>query len=137
MTTCPGCGEKIKHGVFGANLILATEKVAIINEDHAEKASHRCGKCGETLYAKYNASLMKEGEALVGKIQKELASIPIVSLQAPLGWEYSVRGLVTGQSTTGTGVFSEFTSAFTGLFGAQSKAYNQKLKAGEDICKAF
>lgn len=42
--------------------------------------------------------------------------------------------MVTGQSTTGTGVISEFTSSFTDFFGAQSGRYNQKLKAGENMC---
>ena len=44
--------------------------------------------------------------------------------------------MVTGQSTTGTGVVSEFTSSFTDLFGAQSGRYNKKLKAGEEMCFA-
>jgi uncharacterized protein YbjQ (UPF0145 family) len=69
------------------------------------------------------------------ELEKALAVIPIVSLQAPVGWNYGVRGLVTAQSVTGTGWFSDFTSAFTDAFGAQSKVYNQKIKEGENICK--
>jgi uncharacterized protein YbjQ (UPF0145 family) len=123
--------------MFGSNLILADEKTAIINEYHTEKATHRCTKCGEALYHACMDKLVSERDSLVAKIQKRLPAIPIVSLQAPQRWEYSVKGLVTAQSTTGTGVFAEFTSAFTDLFGAQSKVYNQKLKGGEDICKSI
>jgi uncharacterized protein YbjQ (UPF0145 family) len=52
-----------------------------------------------------------------------------------LYWDYGVAGLVTAQSTTGTGVFSEFTSTFTDMFGAQSKVYNEKIRAGENMCQ--
>jgi uncharacterized protein YbjQ (UPF0145 family) len=44
--------------------------------------------------------------------------------------------MVTGQTATGTGVISEFTSSFTDLFGAQSGRHNMKLKSGEDMCFA-
>jgi len=134
---CPACGEKIKDVVFGSNLIIASSENAIINEYHAEKPSHRCVKCGDALYIKYKEDLIKERDTIVRKIQNELPSIPIASVHSPLHWEYSILGLVTSQTTTGTGVFSEFTSAFTDLFGTQSKAYNKKLKAGEDICKSM
>ena len=45
--------------------------------------------------------------------------------------------MVTGQSTTGTGVISEFTSSFSDLFGVQSGRFNKKLKAGENMCFAL
>lgn len=134
---CPACGEKIKDGVFSSNLILGAEKLAIVNEFHPEKASHRCGKCGDPLYATHRETLLRERDALTTKIRSLLPAIPIVSLQSPLHWDYSVAGLVTAQSTTGTGVFAEFTSAFTDMFGAQSKVYNQKLRAGEDMCQSI
>ena len=44
--------------------------------------------------------------------------------------------MVTGQSTTGTGVIAELTSSFSDLFGVQSGRFNKKLKGGEDICFA-
>ena len=43
--------------------------------------------------------------------------------------------MVTGQTTTGTGVLTEFTSSFTDFFGVQSGRHNKKLKDGEDMCK--
>ena len=45
-------------------------------------------------------------------------------------------GLVTAQTVSGTSLFSDVTSAFTDLFGAQSGAYNQKLRGAEDACRA-
>jgi len=52
-----------------------------------------------------------------------------------LKWNYKVLGMVTGQTTTGTGVLTEFTSSFTDFFGVQSGRHNKKLKDGEDMCK--
>jgi len=43
-------------------------------------------------------------------------------------------GIVTAQSTTGTGIWSDFTSFFTDTFGAQSTVYNEKIAAGERLC---
>lgn len=42
--------------------------------------------------------------------------------------------MVTGQSTTGTGVVTEFASNFTDLLRAQSGRINSKIKAGKDLC---
>ena len=132
---CPACGEKMKVGVFSSNYFISSNKIAVINEFHSEKISKFCSKCGDPLYAKYKKVLIEEKEMLFTKLKSNISSIPIVSLHTPLNWIYSVLGIVTAQSTTGTGVFSDFTSSFTDFFGAQSKTYNRKLKAGEDICK--
>ena len=45
-------------------------------------------------------------------------------------------GMVTGQSITGTGIISEIASSFTDLFGMQSGKFGNKIKEGENICKA-
>jgi uncharacterized protein YbjQ (UPF0145 family) len=68
-------------------------------------------------------------------VQKNLPAIPILSLQAPASWQFRPITLVSGQSVTGTGVFSEFASSWTDLFGAQSNAYNQKIANGELLCR--
>lgn len=120
--------------MFSANVLLEHEKVAIINEYHEEKADERCNKCGSGLYAVCYKKLVDEKASLLAQIEKLLAAVPVISLQVPLNWDYQVRGLVTGQSTTGTGVISDFTSSFTDFFGTQSNAYNSKLKSGENLC---
>jgi uncharacterized protein YbjQ (UPF0145 family) len=137
VTACPACGEKIHAGIFASNALLPPDAVALINEYSPAQATHRCGKCGLGLLAEHQESLRREREDLVRRIQADLASIPILSLQSPLHWDYTVCGLVTAQTTTGTGVFAEFTASFTDIAGAQSKAYNEKIKAGENICKGI
>jgi uncharacterized protein YbjQ (UPF0145 family) len=134
---CQACGEKIKETVFGSNFKLGKKKLAIINLYHSEVASERCDKCGEGLFVKYKDMLIEEKKSLESDLRKELRTVPILSLQSPLNWDYSVCGLVTAQSTSGTGALSDLTSTFTDFFGAQSKTYNEKIKRGEEMCKAI
>ncbi|MFD2255541.1 heavy metal-binding domain-containing protein [Luteolibacter algae] len=134
---CYDCGENTENIGYGSNLLLTSEKNAVINEYHSEKVAQRCKKCGEELYERYREQLITERENLAERFREELQFIPIVSLHSPINWDYSVLELVTAQSTTGTGVFSEITSAVTDLFGTQSKAYNRKIKAGENTCKSI
>lgn len=133
---CPACSENLKVSVFGGvNELLAESRVALINEYHEHKVSGRCNRCGNELYRQVVATLSDERKKLVDEIQKNIHVIPITSIHSPQKWDYSVVTLITAQSTTGTGVFSEITSTFTDLFGTQSKAYNNKLKIGEELCK--
>jgi uncharacterized protein YbjQ (UPF0145 family) len=71
---------------------------------------------------------------LTNQMQKLITIMPVISIHTPLNWDYQVIGMVNGQSSTGTGVITEFTSSFTDFFGAQSGRHNEKLKAGEGMC---
>ena len=131
---CPNCGTKIKSGFISSVRLIMKNEVDIINEFHSKKAESYCTKCGTELYTQYKLQLLDELESLQKQIQEIIQSIPVISLQNPLQWDYEVIGMVTGQSTTGTGIISELTSSFTDLFGMQSNRFNKKLKGGEDLC---
>lgn len=133
---CPNCGAKLKG--FLSQSILSANKTAIINEFQEKKSSHYCTaiSCGINLYEKAKGLLSKEKDIATKNIEKCFESIPVISIHSPLNWDYEILGLVTGQSTTGTGLLTEFTSSFTDLFGAQSGRHNQKLKEGENLCIA-
>jgi uncharacterized protein YbjQ (UPF0145 family) len=79
---------------------------------------------------------LKEQSEVSHNLQKNISVVPVVSTHSPLNWDYDILSMVTGQSTTGTGVISEFSSSFTDFFGVQSSRFNKKLKAGEEICFA-
>ncbi len=98
------------------------------------KSPNYCSKCGENYLSKAKLEASNEKTHSESKLLKLISSIPVVSAQNPFNWDYEIIGMVTGQSTTGTGVFSEFSSSFTDFFGAQSKTYNKKIKGGEDLC---
>lgn len=121
---------------MSSNTLLVPERIAIINEYHDPKSEGYCTKCGKELYKKYKSQLEGEIAKLSEKIKKKIWAVPVVSTHSPLNWDYNILGMVTGQTTTGTGVISEFTSSFTDLFGAQSGQYNKKIQAGENMCFA-
>ena len=139
---CKNCGAKLYSKVFGkSNAILNDEQIELINYFKKEKSETYCQECG-TEWVEENFELVKEEyenikEKLIKlktKLRKIINEIPVISTHSPKDWEYDILGMVTAQSTTGTGVISDFFSDFTDFFGSQSKTYNNKLKKGEDIC---
>jgi uncharacterized protein YbjQ (UPF0145 family) len=133
---CPNCGTKLKGGLLSSVSFLSSNKTNIINEYHQKKSQNYCNRCGNDLYGKYQSQLLNEHLEVSNKLQNLIHHIPVISTHSPLNWDYEILSMVTGQSTTGTGVISEFTSSFTDLFGVQSGRFNKKLKGGENICFA-
>lgn len=133
-SNCPNCKTDLKNGILSKTKLLQESQTAIINEYREEKAEGYCTKCGNELYEKHNNTLQTERSNLTNYLKAKIKYIPVISTHSPFKWDYKILGMVTGQSTTGTGVISEFTSSFTDFFGAQSGRYNQKLKAGENMC---
>lgn len=131
---CINCHTPIKYGIFGSVTILPDPKVNVINEYSENKAPGYCTKCSSDKYISSISKLEAERELLQDSIRNLIGYVPIVTTHSPYKWEYEILGMVTGQSTTGTGVISEFTSSFSDFFGAQSGRYNRKLKAGENLC---
>lgn len=135
-TDCPNCGTKLKSGILSSVTLVSKNLLAVINEYHDTKAEGYCSKCLGDFETKYVSQFQREREQISIKFQNIIDAIPVVSTHSPLNWDYEILSMVTGQSTTGTGVISEFTASFTDLFGAQSGRFNKKLKAGEEMCFA-
>lgn len=133
-STCPNCQTKFKSGLMSNVKAFTEDQTSIINEYCENISDGYCTKCGKTLYEKSIAKLRNERNNLSNYLRKNINNIPVISTHSPLNWDYKVLGMVTGQSTTGTGFITEFTSSFTDLFGAQSDRHNNKLKAGENMC---
>lgn len=135
-SNCPNCRAELKSGLISSNKLLSEAKTKVINEYHEPRSEGYCGKCGKELYEKYRSQVIAERNETANQIYALSTVIPVISSHSPLNWDYDILQMVTGQSTTGTGVISEFTSSFTDLFGAQAARYNNKLKAGENLCFA-
>ncbi|MBK7959543.1 MAG: hypothetical protein IPK03_16540 [Bacteroidetes bacterium] len=92
-----------------------------------------CSKCFLKEKALANEIAKRELEKAKFELNEIFDSMLIASIHLPPNWKFSVIGLVTGQSTTGTGIISEIASSFTDTFGMQSTAFNEKLANGEKI----
>lgn len=133
---CPNCGSEIKQGFISSVDLLSNELTAVINRYQSRKSAGYCTECTKQLAP----SSIKQFKEELNSAKQQLSSlahkIPVVTLQTPYKWEYEVLGMVTGQSTIGTGVITEFTSTFTDAFGGQSSRHNKKIKDGENLCLA-
>lgn len=135
LKNCPNCDAKLATA-FSSNPLISQRGLRIINFAHGSSITHACGKCGDGLYESATAKIEAETASVQAEIKKSLNTIPILSTHSPQDWSYQSITIVTAQTVTGTGLFSEFTSGFTDLFGVQSNAFNKKLKAGEELCKS-
>jgi uncharacterized protein YbjQ (UPF0145 family) len=118
------------------NSLLRKNQISLINLWAAVPISEACNKCGDESFKEALTDLQAELTAAQNNLRSAITFMPILSLQNPMGWSYEPISIVSAQTVTGTGLFSDVTSALTDLFGTQSGAYNVKLREGEDICKA-
>lgn len=133
---CPNCTAPLKGGLMSSNTLLSQYKIDLINEYNENPSSYYCNKCGNELYKEFKNKLKLDITGIISLLENLIINIPVISTHTPMNWQYRVLDMVTGQSSTGTGVVTEFTSTFTDIFGAQSGMHNQKLKEGENICFA-
>ncbi|WP_207503760.1 heavy metal-binding domain-containing protein [Telluribacter humicola] len=55
---------------------------------------------------------------------------------APANWDYEVIGMITAQTTSGTGFLTELSRDFNDFFGTSSNTSSRKVEAATRICKA-
>lgn len=132
--TCLSCGAKIKSGILGTNTLYGEMEFSLIDEILGKNVTAGCSKCLGEVFMDTLIAFRKKREEMNESIKKAMSHIPIVTSHSPLGWEYKTIGMVTGQSTTGTGLFSEISSSWTDFLGVQSHAYNKKIFEGEAMC---
>lgn len=130
----PNCQTKIKNGIMSSVTLLTTKSTAIINEYSNTKSEGYCTKCSKDSFDKCKMNLNKEISNITSYLSKNIFHTPVVTTHTTLNWDYKAIGMVTDQSTTGTGAVTEFTSSFTDLFGLQSNRHNKKLKDEENLC---
>ncbi len=131
---CPSCNATLKSGIFGGNKLLNKNEVEIINEMYGQKSDAYCNACSSEKLQIAIHKLHTEETSIRQTLMQMVSYIPVVSAPNPYQWEYTVLGMVTGQSTTGTGVLSELGASVADIFGGQSAGFNTKLKAGENMC---
>ena len=134
ISSCPNCNAPIKGGMLSSNKLLSVGKLNLVTFWTHIDYKFLCDKCGSQLFndAKSKSELQLNG--LRSDLRNTARYIPVVSTHNPYNWEYVTIGMVTGQSTAGTGMFSEINGAVADLFGGQAGRYNSKLKGGENLC---
>jgi len=135
MPLCPNCGADLKQAFIGGNQPFNDKAVAFIHQFTNSISSGYCQKCGMPLLETAKKSALAQQNQNKTTVNENIHFVPLMSIPAPPEWKFKPLGLVTGQSVTGTGVFSEFASDWTDFFGAQSKTYNRKIAGGEQICQ--
>ncbi len=133
---CPNCDREITIAgrfIKSGNPLLPEETNLAIDHYLSKTGGAYCYICSQNIEEDIKKQLQQINK-IIAESNKDLEQLPIVSIHSPKGWDYEVLEIVTGQSTTGTGVISEIGSSFTDLFGAQSNMYNNKLAKGENLC---
>jgi len=117
--------------------ILSDKTNAFINTFNSPNSEGYCNatECGPSLIDDYKQQVNAKKDALNTDILTKLDLIPIVTSHSPLNWEYEVIDIVSAQSVSGTGLFSEMSASWADFTGSQSNAMINKLSSGEDICK--
>ena len=121
--------------MLSSNYILNQNQIDFIRTIHEDKKEAYCHDCGVKLVISYKAELSIQKEELKAAVSKLIINIPVVTLQNPKNWDYTVIDMVTAQSVSGTGLIAEIASSWTDSLGGQSDILSNKLNKGEEICK--
>jgi uncharacterized protein YbjQ (UPF0145 family) len=131
---CPNCKEPLKSSFFGANKLLTSSQLIIVNSVDGNNYTALCNKCGDQIFEKAYQKIGNEIKQANIELRNLAVHLPIVTTHHPYNWEYVTLGMATAQTTTGTGVLTELTSSISDLFGGQSNRHNSKIKYGEFLC---
>ena len=133
---CPNCGEKLKKGYTKKSVVylIIDKYTELINKYFNKKAVAYCNRCGDDLWTQANSEIRDKISELRKAFYEKVNTIPILTIHTPLNWDYDALEIVSGQSTTGTGIIAELGASITDFFGAQSGLYSDKLSKGETIC---
>ncbi len=132
-SNCPNCDTKLKDSLFKPVLPIPEKQTRILNKYLGNNHSFYCSACGTDLLSGLREKFAAQLKSSAEYIQQHKNAMPLATIQNPINWDYDIIGIVTGQSTTGTGLFSEVTASVSDFFGSQSTAYNSKLAEGEII----
>ncbi len=115
--------------------MLAQSVADVINTANEKNTSGYCNKCGDDLFVTSLSKLRRD----IKRLKQDLGTsyqiaIPAITIPNPGKWEYEVLGLVTAQSVTGTGLFSEVNMTISDALGKESESMNKKIAEAEIVC---
>lgn len=131
---CPNCGKSLK-GFLSADLLFQS-KTTFINKHLNENKEAYCTACSSSLLSKIANDFRRQKGDIENRLKQIIHFIPVMTSPAPVKWGYEVIGMVTAQTTSGTGFATELSRSFNDFFGTGSNATNQKISRATSLCKA-
>jgi uncharacterized protein YbjQ (UPF0145 family) len=131
---CPNCDKSLK-GFFSSDLILPS-KVEFINKHLGQNCEAYCTNCAPTLMSKIANNFRKQKGDIEKRLEQIIHAIPVMSSPAPTGWKYEIIGMITSQTTSGTGFATELSRSFNDFFGSGSNTTNRKIARATNLCQA-
>ena len=132
---CPNCGKSVT-GFFSSADLLDQSKIDFINNHTKENKDAYCTSCSKSLLDKIAQTLKQKKVEIENRLKQILFNIPITTSPAPIKWDYDVIGMVTAQTTAGTGFAVELSRSFNDFFGKGSNATNKRIESATATCKA-
>ncbi len=131
---CPNCDKSLK-GFLGSDLLVQS-KVDFINKyTESDKVAY-CTSCSKAPLRQIAQNFNKQKAEIESRLKQIIHHIPVITSPAPVNWKYEVVGMVTAQTTSGTGFATELSRSFNDFFGSGSNATNQKILRATNLCKA-
>lgn len=139
---CGNCGEAITGaGVFKAgNPRFDEPTIKAVN--HFQKASYSdlCQKCGKTTVDQTWALVSHERNKALQYVNANVTDFPMTTVgQLPGNSRYWIKGMVTGNVTVGTGIFSESSQNWSDMLGQTStnSGMAKKVNSGEATARGL
>ena len=131
---CPNC-DKSLNGFFSADLLLES-KVKFINKHLKQEKEAYCTNCSKPLLKKIADTFRQQKSDIEKRLQQIIHFIPVMTSPSPVNWDYEVLGMVSAQTTSGTGFATELSRSFNDFFGSGSQTTNRKIGRATNLCKA-
>jgi uncharacterized protein YbjQ (UPF0145 family) len=131
---CPTCNKSLK-GIFSSELVTPT-KTDFINKHLNLQNRAYCSSCSKKFIDKIAKSFLLQKKEIETRLEQIIHYVPVISSPAPIKWEYEIIGMVSAQTTSGTGFSAELSQSFNDFFGKTSKTTNRKIERATTLCKA-
>ena len=134
LENCPNCGKSLK-GFFKSDL-LPQSKIDFINKHTKLNHEAYCTNCSIAMLRGIADGFRKQKGEIETRLMEIIHEIPVMTSPAPVKWEYEIIGMVTAQTTSGTGFATELSRSFNDFFGSGSNTTNQKIARATNLCRA-
>lgn len=135
LSSCPNCNKSFT-GFMNMTQPSSPDQTDFINKFTGNSKETYCNNCYPDLIRSINDDFKVKIENLQKDLQDAVEMVPIITGPAPNNWQYEIIGMITTQTTSGTGFMTELSRSFHDLFGGTSNRNNMKIVEATELCKA-